>query len=97
MGHFSKYIDKGDIRIKVKSNDIFNLSTLDKIAFLKPDGKIVLIVINSGKAQTVKIDKRYNIIQTITTNKDKNWHISSEQSNTISFEANSIKTIIIDS
>ena len=43
LGHFSKFVPPGSIRIG--TND---LEQLDNVAFLTPDGKIVLVVSNTG-------------------------------------------------
>ncbi|MGK4567478.1 glycoside hydrolase family 30 beta sandwich domain-containing protein [Flavobacterium sp. 3HN19-14] len=44
IGHASKFVSSGSLRIA--SNAIENLPN---VAFKRPDGKIVLIVLNSGK------------------------------------------------
>ncbi|XP_067617065.1 lysosomal acid glucosylceramidase-like [Eurosta solidaginis] len=46
MGHFSKFIPEGSVRIAAERSNI----NVDTIGFLRPDGSIALIVFNSGFA-----------------------------------------------
>lgn len=96
MGHFSKFLDEGDTRIKVKSSDIFNISNLDTVAFVKPDGTKVIIIINSGREQIVKLDEQYNILNIITTTDEFSWHYQEVRNNRLTIERDSITTIIIE-
>ena len=43
LAHFSKFIPPGSIRVGTN-----NLDQLDNVAFLTPQGKIVLVVSNTG-------------------------------------------------
>ncbi|XP_041972484.1 lysosomal acid glucosylceramidase isoform X2 [Aricia agestis] len=54
MGHFSKFIPRGSVRIEVeKSFTIF--SHLNYVAFLTPRDTIVVVVHNKGKKQTISV------------------------------------------
>ena len=75
MGHYSKYVPIGSKRIKASSIDNFNLANLDISAFKTPDGKLVLVAINSGKERTIKLkglDGYQNAVQ-IKTDANVDW------------------------
>ncbi|XP_037952534.1 lysosomal acid glucosylceramidase-like [Teleopsis dalmanni] len=46
IGHFSKFIPEGSIRIESKRSNV----NVDEIAFLRPDGTVCVVIFNSGKA-----------------------------------------------
>lgn len=96
VGHFTKYINKGDVRVAVKSSDLLNISSIDSVAFLKPDGSKILVLINSGKPQTIKLDEKHSISRMIISDAENNWTDKEHSSNTIKLPKDSITTIIID-
>lgn len=50
MGQFSRYLDKGDVRLGATCSDLTGWANLDYSAFRKEDGSVVLIVINNSKS-----------------------------------------------
>lgn len=56
MAQFSRYISAGDRRIKVSKTDFLNFDGTESCAFLKPDGSIVLVIVNARNvARTLKL------------------------------------------
>ena len=51
MGQFSRYIPEGSVRIEAKYSDFLGFNGVDCVAFVRPDGKTVLVVINAGNAE----------------------------------------------
>lgn len=94
MAHFTKYLDKGDVRVDTK----LNLATkgLDIAAFQKADGSTVLIVINEGATRTISLANEFSSYQATTTTAENNL-IETQGTDTSSFviEKNSISTIIL--
>ena len=74
MGQFTRYIPQGSVRIRSDYNDSFDFNGVDCVAFKRPDGSIVLVVINdSGRDKDIKIKGGYENIKEIVTAQDKNW------------------------
>lgn len=74
MGQFSRYITQGSVRIRADYNDSFGFNGVDCVAFKRPDGSIVLVVINdSNRDKDIKIKGGYENIKEIVTAQDKNW------------------------
>ncbi|XP_050327113.1 lysosomal acid glucosylceramidase-like isoform X1 [Bactrocera neohumeralis] len=53
MGHFSKFIPEGSTRIAAERTNV----NVDTVAFLRPDGSVVVVVFNSGYA-SVNVEVR---------------------------------------
>lgn len=98
MGHFSKYIDDGDVRIDAKYSDTLGFNGVECVAFEKQDGSIVLIVINdSERDHTIEVDGGYSNVQEILTTHDANtnWLQKSYTYNeSLTIPAKSIATYI---
>ena len=74
MGQFTRYVPQGSVRIRADYNDTFNMNGVECVAFKRPDGAIVLIVINNSKRDNqIKIKGGYQNIQEIVTTQDLNW------------------------
>ncbi|XP_032094231.1 lysosomal acid glucosylceramidase-like [Thamnophis elegans] len=50
LGHFSKFITEGSVRVGLTSNCLFDICKLKTSAFLRPDGVAVAVVLNDGPA-----------------------------------------------
>ncbi len=50
MGQFSRYIDKGDVRVGATSSDLTGWANLDYSAYKKADGSVVVVIINNSKS-----------------------------------------------
>lgn len=72
MAQFSRYISAGDLRVKVTKTDFLNFDGTESCAFLKPDGSVVLVVINDRKvSRTLKLNG-YTVENMIYTDADNN-------------------------
>ncbi|XP_073816320.1 lysosomal acid glucosylceramidase-like [Musca autumnalis] len=47
MGHFSKFIPEGSVRIDAVRSNV----NIDSVAYLRPDGSVAAVLFNSGNAQ----------------------------------------------
>ena len=67
------------------------------VAFKRPDGAIVLVVINdSDKDQSFAIKGGYKKIQQIVTTQDKNWETSSyKYKKSVTSSAKSVTTYVM--
>ncbi|XP_013913835.1 PREDICTED: glucosylceramidase-like [Thamnophis sirtalis] len=50
LGHFSKFITEGSVRVGLTSNCLFDICKLKTSAFLRPDGVAVAVVLNDFPA-----------------------------------------------
>ncbi|XP_046964225.1 lysosomal acid glucosylceramidase-like [Vanessa cardui] len=55
MGHFSKFIPRGSIRIKVVENKHFFVSRVRHVAFITPKNTIVAVLYNDGQSRTIHL------------------------------------------
>ena len=77
MGQFSKFLTPGSVRISAKYNDTLGVNGVECIAFKRPDGALVLIIVNnSNRDNQIKIRGGYQNIQEIYTTQDKGWETS---------------------
>ena len=77
MGQFSKYVTPGSVRISSDYNDTLGVNGVECIAFKRPDGAIVLIIINdSNRDNQIKVKGAYQNIQEICTTQNDNWATS---------------------
>lgn len=51
MGQFSRYIDKGDVRVNATCSDLTGWAGLDYSAYKKADGSMVVVIINNSKSE----------------------------------------------
>lgn len=92
------YIDVGDVRVKAEHNDTFGWSEIDTVAFKKPDGRLVIIILNSSdkeKSITFSGLSGYTKIQATATS-EQGKLVKSEQEffNTFVSPAKSITTYV---
>ncbi|XP_050353513.1 lysosomal acid glucosylceramidase-like isoform X2 [Nymphalis io] len=58
MGHFSKFIPRDSIRIKVLEKKHFFTSHLRHVAFVTPKNTIVVVVYNDGQTRSIRLKNR---------------------------------------
>lgn len=99
MGHFSKYLDKGDVRVNATCSDLTGWAKLDYSVFRKADGSVVLIVINDlGKEQTVSVGglSEYKTYSSVLTTQTDNWTPSEGNwEGKVTLPAHSIMTFVL--
>ena len=96
MGHFSKFIESGSVRIDASYSDTLAFNGVECVAFKKTDGSIALVVINdSSRSHKINIEGGYADVTEILTTEEENWK-TSEYSNTgsVTIPANSIATYV---
>ena len=96
MGHFSKFIEAGSVRIDASYSDTLGFNGVECVAFKKTDGSIALVVINdSSRSHKINIEGGYANVTEILTTEEENWK-TSEYSNTgsVTIPANSIATYV---
>ena len=96
MGHFSKFIESGSVRIDASYSDTLAFNGVECVAFKKTDGSIALVVINdSSRSHKINIEGGYANVTEILTTEEENWK-TSEYSNTgsVTIPANSIATYV---
>ncbi|CAH2051818.1 unnamed protein product, partial [Iphiclides podalirius] len=55
VGHFSKFIKRGSVRISVSEKKSFFTSSVSSVAFQNPEGSIVLVLFNGGEKKSVGV------------------------------------------
>lgn len=97
FGHFSKYIDKGDVRVKIKDTDILNISGVNALAVKKQTGEFVLVLINNSYTNIkIKLDVPYGTMKYILTDESNNWYLEErDYSGQFSLPKLSITTIVL--
>ena len=96
MGHFSKFIEAGSVRIDASYSDTLGFNGVECVAFKKTDGSIALVVINdSSRSHKINIEGGYANVTEVLTTEEENWK-TSEYSNTgsVTIPANSIATYV---
>ncbi len=74
MGHFTKFIPQGSMRIKSRYSDSFGINGINYVAFLRPDGSIVIVVVNNSKnSRQIKVRGAYDDVRETLTTADVNW------------------------
>ena len=77
MGQFSRYIPEGSVRIEAKYSDFLGFNGVDCVAFVRPDGKTVLVVINAGNAEKkISLNGEFSSYTKIVTDDDHDWQES---------------------
>ncbi|XP_050308224.1 lysosomal acid glucosylceramidase-like [Anthonomus grandis grandis] len=57
LGHFSKFIVPGSVRIDIELSGLNTLYNIHALAFLRPDGKVAVVLNNrSGSSKTIKVN-----------------------------------------
>lgn len=96
MKHFSNNIPNGSKRIKSAYSGALSSNGVECVAFEKPNGDIVLIVINdSDRDHEIKVKGVYNNVVHTLTSADVDWEIEEfEYKNSINVKAKSINTYV---
>lgn len=98
FAQFMRYIDYGDVRIKADIYDLMDLGGVDSVGFKKPDGSVVVIILNDSKKEKnilISSDKfsTAHIVETYENNylkeSDKTFN------GKFKIKANSVTTIIL--
>lgn len=101
MGQFSRYIDKGDVRVNATCSDLTGWAGLDYSAYKKADGTVVVVVINNSKSDknvTIGGLSDYGKVTTVRTTSaaQSGWdETSGEWTGRVSLPAQSITTFIL--
>ena len=95
IGQFSKYITKGSVRIQANCKNV--AEGVECVAFKRPDGAIVMVVINDTDSdQKIALKGGYKNIQQIVTTQDKNWETSKYKYNkSVTSSAKSVTTYVM--
>lgn len=63
---FTRYLGAGDVRVKCALSDPMNWTGIDIGAFVKPDGRFVVVVINEGPARRLALKGTERYIGAVT-------------------------------
>ena len=101
MGQFSRYIDKGDVRVGATCSDLTGWAGLDYSAYRKADGSVVVVIINNSSS-----DKNVTIgglsdykkaISVCTVQTTDGWEEKSiDWTGKVSLPAQSVTTFILE-
>lgn len=97
MGQFTKYITKGSVRIKADYVDTAKDNGIECVAFKRPDGAIVMVVINNGNSdKQIKVNGAYQNVQEIVTTQTDNWKTQDyKYGESVTSKAKSITTYVM--
>ncbi|MDE7209007.1 MAG: hypothetical protein K2O31_03915 [Clostridia bacterium] len=99
MGHFSKYIDRGSVRISSKYSDFLGLNGVECVAFKNPDDSITVVVLNdSAKSHKIALKgaNGYSRVKEVLTDSDVNWQTREyDFGGDVKVPANSISTFVL--
>ena len=77
FGQITRFVDEGDVRVGCTTSDPLGWAGLDIAAFRKPDGRVVIVVVNDGLAKDLRLDGMDifsgTTVQVTVTTQDKNW------------------------
>lgn len=99
MGQYSKYLQKGDVRIDAILDNAVNSVKRDisVSAYKRSDGTLIMIVTNTGKAHRLSVAGEYKDMQVTTT--DDNCDIATVYGgkfrNYVNISAKSVTTIVL--
>ena len=99
MGQYSKYLQKGDVRIDAILDNAVNSVKRDisVSAYKRSDGTLIMIVTNTGKARRLSVAGEYKDMQVTTT--DDNCDIATVYGgkfrNYVNISAKSVTTIVL--
>lgn len=99
MGQFSRFLDPGDVRVNSPISDLTGWAGVDVGVFVKPDGRVVVLVVNDGSAKDLTLngmDKFVgSTVQVTTTTQDENWKESDFVfDGTLALEEDSVTTFV---
>ena len=94
MAQFSRYISAGDLRVMVTKTDFLNFDGTESCAFLKPDGSVVLVIINERSvARNLKLGG-FTVENMIYTDAKNNLKEIKPDGN-VKISAKSVTTLIL--
>lgn len=64
FAQFTRFLDAGDVRVDSVLSDPMNWTGIDIAAFIKPDGSVVIIVINDGEEKSLALDGMEDFVGT---------------------------------
>lgn len=97
LGQFSRYVCEGSVRVEADYSDFLGFNGVECVAFVRPDGKTVLIVINdSGLARDIALGGDYSTVNKTVTDENFNWDVSeSAFGGEISVSPHSVTTFVL--
>lgn len=98
FAHFSKYVPVGSIALDIGLHPTNDDNELNAFAFLTPQGKTVIVVVNEGTQCNVDIDGDFENMKIIQSTHDYELKevYNSEFVNSVTLPQNSISTVIAD-
>ena len=72
MGQFSKFVQRGSVRVDLSFASSVNSRDLEGAAFKNPDGTVTVVIINNSDASKVNFGSAYNVQETYT-DAENNW------------------------
>ncbi len=96
MGQFSKFIEPGSVRIGIEYGDSLGWNGIESVAFIKPDGRLALIIINdSPRNHKISLHGGYGNVTEIVTDEQRDWAVRDfEFDGYIDVPANCVATYI---
>ena len=97
MGQFSRYVPEGSVRIEAKYSDFIGMNGIDCVAFERPDGKIVLIIVNdNSSARKISVGGEFSSFTKTVTDDNVNWDTSEgEFDGSVSVSPMSVTTFVL--
>lgn len=101
MGQFSRYIEKGDVRVGATCSDLTGWANLDYSAYKRADGTVVVVIINNSKSEkTVTVgglgDYKKATVVCTTAEKQSGWNeVETVWSGKATLPAQSITTYVL--
>ena len=95
MGQFSKFVQRGSVRVDLSFASSVNSRDLEGAAFKNPDGTVTVVIINNSDASKVNFGSAYNVQETYT-DAENNWKSNEyEKGADITIPAKSIATYVL--
>lgn len=99
MGHFSKYIDRGSVRVSSDYSDFLGINGVECAAFKNPDDSITVVILNdSAKSHKIALKgvDGYGKVKEVLTDSDVNWQTREyDFGGDVKVPANSISTFVL--
>ena len=77
FGQITRFVDEGDVRVDCGTSDPLGWAGLDVAVFKKPDGRVVVVVVNDSLAKNLRFDGLEEFagttVRVTATTKEKNW------------------------
>lgn len=99
MGHFSKYIKAGSVRISSKYSDFLGFNGVECVAFKNTDDSVTIVILNdSSKSHKIALKgwQGYSRVKEVLTDNDVNWQVREyDFDGDIKVPASSISTFVL--